>query len=118
MSFKTAACHRYRIMDKVGASNTADLVRRTLTSPTGGDSAFDDVIAVGTAWCESSLRSRLLLAAELARAKKLQQECRDTVEHLRFLNESFTRQCEKLAELMATRKPAGSACLAAPTAAA
>jgi DNA-binding CsgD family transcriptional regulator len=30
MAFKTASCHRYRIMGKVGAGNAADLVRITL----------------------------------------------------------------------------------------
>jgi hypothetical protein len=30
IAFKTAACHRQRVLDKMGASNTADLVRRAI----------------------------------------------------------------------------------------
>jgi DNA-binding CsgD family transcriptional regulator len=101
ISFKTAACHRYRVMRKSGASNAADLVRKTLATPLSADNDLEELISSATMWCDGNGESRLLLVAEIAKAKHLRQECRETAERLRFLISSLMIHGAKIAKPVA-----------------
>jgi DNA-binding CsgD family transcriptional regulator len=92
ISFKTAACHRYRVMQKSAASNAADLVRKTLATPRGADNDLEEMISSATMWCDGNDESRLLLAPEIAKAKQLRQECQEMAERLRFLLTTLAMQ--------------------------
>ena len=104
-SVKTAACHRYRLMDKVGALNAADLVRRTITAPQhrGRYEDHDERVA---AYCAALRQGLQLFHAEIERSRKLQRECKESTEALRFLHRSLKVKCAELARLVAMRQPA------------
>jgi DNA-binding CsgD family transcriptional regulator len=112
VSFKTAVTHRYHLMDKVGASNAADLVRRTLTRPElmgstpPRSSALDKLHDRVIASCADLLESRLLLRAEIAKSREVRLACRENAEQVRFLGHTVRRQAGQLAKLLA-RKPDG-----------
>lgn len=92
ISFKTAASHRYRVMQKSGALNAADLVRKTVATPMNADNDLEELISSATIWCDGNDESRLLLAPEIAKAKQLRQECRETAERLRCLLTTLAMQ--------------------------
>jgi DNA-binding CsgD family transcriptional regulator len=99
MSFKTAACHRYRIMSRSGASNAADLVRLALTA--SGNPPVGGLGSAITKMCEESRQRRLLLSLESARSQELRSQCHETIEEMQHLLESILQQCKELRRAVA-----------------
>jgi DNA-binding CsgD family transcriptional regulator len=103
IAFKTAACHRYRIMGKVGALNAADLVRRSIR-PEGGLVASlqdQDMDKVVTESCRDIRESRRMLRAELDEAALLREESRSLRSDLREARAELLERCRNLRRLAA-----------------
>src|SRR5262249_26951672 len=83
MSLKTAACHRYHIMQKTGASNAADLVRLTVTnSPPNPSVPLNELgIKVAKSCAESRANVRLL-SAQLAKSGELRKMEQETLKEM------------------------------------
>ena len=112
MSFKTAACHRYHILDKFGARNTADLVRRALSLSSRQraapvDSLTNLVAAHSTVIRESGAKLR----AELAQTRNLVRQSRALRDEMTAMRLEVHRKCLKLVE---TRSQSTSAAPSPP----
>lgn len=87
IAFKTAACHRYNLLGKFGAANTADLVCRALRtgliskSETAGDSGPVETWILSVEQECRIQRQMLAKALEVSRTlQEQQQHIRDEVE--------------------------------------
>jgi DNA-binding CsgD family transcriptional regulator len=114
IAFKTAACHRQRVLDKCGAVNTADLVVRAFQEGFVGAAAaarparepapepeMSDLNRMRRS-CEKSQRYRALLIAEVVRAQELQEECQAARMQLHAERENLVRTCKKLLATLRT----------------
>jgi DNA-binding CsgD family transcriptional regulator len=98
ITFKTAACHRYRLLEKFGAVNTADLISRAVRlgvvnlSPANGPAPVKpDVDGAPVVPAGRAHRDRL--SAAIARSALLQEQCRRTREEFAAVREEFLRSC-------------------------
>jgi DNA-binding CsgD family transcriptional regulator len=127
ISFKTAACHRQRVLNKCGAANTAELVRRAVqkgwvrslpVEPPGeairveaGEMLFD-AARIRRAIAERR-KCRMLLAATVSRARTLQGQCSAASDELRHNRISTRHECDEMLsrtqELAGTVRPASNA---------
>lgn len=111
MSFKTAACHRYHILDKFGARNTADLVRRALRLGSRQRAPVDSLANLVAA-CSTDIReSGAKLRAELAQTRNLVRQSRALRDEMTAMRLEVHRKCLKLVE---TRSQSTSAAPSPP----
>jgi DNA-binding CsgD family transcriptional regulator len=114
IAFKTAACHRQRVLDKCGVVNTAELVLHavqegllgglspaaaqpaTETRPDPGWGELDtDRIQRSS---EESHKYRLLLVEELARSKDMREQCKAARREFHAVRVKLQRSCQRLLE--------------------
>jgi len=99
MSFKTAACHRYHILDKFGARNTADLVRRALRMSSRQRAAPADSLTHLVAAYSTDIReSGAKLRAELAQTRNLVRQSRALRDEITAMRLELHWTCLKLVE--------------------
>jgi DNA-binding CsgD family transcriptional regulator len=121
ITFKTAACHRQRVLAKCGAANTAELVFRAVQEGWikngNGKTAQQSVDRIGRApdsdrierVCEESRKYRALLNSALNESRELLQRVRNaraefTSERRRF-DEQFQELRSKVHSLRANNAP-------------
>ena|SRR5215471_1363557 len=97
ISFKTASCHRYHIMSKIGAVNAADLVHRAVRSGSSQTHPLPQLERVVAESCER----RRLLARELAKARNLQATFRRTFFEVQGLHAEIHMQGTRLSQTVA-----------------
>lgn len=100
VSFKTAACHRYRIAGKLGAHNTAELLRSAVCLKLVDWTASEPAVGNGSSGADGPPRRKP--ADLLAQNRHLGEELRDA-----FGKSSLLRT-----ELRDTRKQLQNACAA------
>lgn len=110
ITFKTAACHRYRLLGKVGACNTAELVslaiRTGLLDLSGnGTGAKPDATERASQVCAESMKGRALLRAEIERAAVLRRECRKAREDFAAERQRIVTNCRSLLKAVRNVSP-------------
>jgi DNA-binding CsgD family transcriptional regulator len=101
MSLKTAACHRYHIMQKTGASNAADLVRLTVTnSPPNPNVPLNELGIKAAKSCAESRANVRLLSAQLAKSRELRKMGQETLKEMRLLQGRIFEKSVELARGM------------------
>jgi DNA-binding CsgD family transcriptional regulator len=98
IAFKTAACHRQRLLDKCAAGNTAQLVQRAVgegwaLEPTGAPWTRDQIERL----LEETQRCRQLLNDAVARSRILRRECEEARAELRRTQTILRQTCKELA---------------------
>jgi DNA-binding CsgD family transcriptional regulator len=123
ISFKTAACHRQRVLEKIGAANTAELVGRAvqkgwITAPPAGlsDEAghsgpLEPLMDAGRLRrsIEERRKYRKLLAETVSKARALRGQCKAAADELRDTRIATRDQCHEIfvrtQELTGTVRP-------------
>ena len=99
IAFKTAACHRGHIMAKSGASNTADLVRRTLHAPPNNeDLTPNELVERALRSCRESQESRRMLHVELGQTERLRRQCQEVRTQFLESRAALFEKCTALVE--------------------
>ena len=105
IAFKTAACHRQRVLDKMGASNTADLVRRAieqgLLNGTPRPPSGPPVPVYGNGFLEACIAGRHELHEALERQRALLSQQRVLLQGFREARDRQVAIQKRSSELLA-----------------
>jgi DNA-binding CsgD family transcriptional regulator len=107
ITFKTACCHRARIMGKLDAHNTAALIRNAIQGglvqihsgvslTPRGEERHQALLSRMTATLEEQRRDRQILSSEIEQSRALRAELRYTRAQLRLAVSDLKAQTEEL----------------------
>ena len=98
IAYKTAACHRQRLLDKCAAGNTAELVQRAILEPwiLGFPPAASEEHRIERMFADAR-RCRKVLSEAVARSRVLRGECQDACAEVRRSRTILRQNCKELA---------------------
>ena len=102
ISFKTAACHRQRVLDKCGAVNTAELVRHAVQKGWISGTAPAPILDRVRRAFEESRKYRQMLRVAVDESRSLRAKCKANCALFRSTRKELRTRCDEL--LMAVRK--------------